>query len=964
MRRVFLLLALASLISSAHADDSTQRQTPWTSSNVHGSPDPPLPYKARRIFAKVRLQSPTDVVWLPAAQRWIATQQAGQIVSFVNDPNAAVAEPFLDLSDLHKEPVFRAFATTFHHDLSNQPWCFVTYSSVRADPQGSHLIRLKVTDPAGPVVDLDSRQVCFSWDSQGHSGGSMQFGPDGMFYVSVGDGQDPYPPDGKNTGQDLSDYESSILRLDVDCQSDDPPYRIPVDNPFVGQPNVKGEIWAFGLRNPWKIAFHPDTGDLLAADVGWEMREMIYRVTRGANFGWSVTEGSQPVKDQQPLLPIKAPLFEHTHIDSRSITGGHVWKSERFADLVGAYIYGDWMTGKVWALKSDGDRVLWQKELADTPLQIVCFMQAPDGEVLMVGYDGTIWELSPNSTPETSQGFPKSLTETGLFDDVAEQEAAAGVVEYDINAHRWADGTFSRQWIGIPGTKQLRIFRTADWQTGQVKGRFDFPKGTVLAKTVSYIPDSADMESARKIETQLLHKGDDEWRAYNYIWNEDQTDALLQDDVASDRQLRIVDESAPNGVRTQTWHHSSRSECLLCHIWSAGTIHGFAPNQLNVQRSGVQQLERLRSHGLFCDPIPDVQPRTSPHDVTASLEDRSRAYLDLNCATCHRPLGGGTANFHFDLDHTLEENGYVDVPPAQGDFGLPNARILAPGEPSRSVMLYRAIKSGRGHMPQFGSNVTDYQGIRLLRDWIVSLQRNSTATQEEDSLIARLHDAKNSEEEILRLLERSDTALTLSIACTSDAMEAKVRSRIVEIATKDRRPQIRDLFEHFLPEEQRIKRLGNDIDESQLLAMIGSSQRGKELFERAIDVNCRSCHRIGAVGENVGPNLSDAAKSRTPEQILASILRPSEKIENAYQTSIVFTSDGRVRTGIVVNKDANDLVLADSSGKTHRISRDSIDDIELSATSVMPQNLLSGMTPQQAADLLAYLVASQGGDGE
>ena len=187
------------------------RVSPWTKLRIKGTPDPPLPYKAERVFSKVQLFQPTDVVWLPEAQRWIATQVDGTIVSFKNDPMNAVAKPFFNLNDLYDRPDLRAFATAFHHDLAHQPWCYIVYSPKQNDRQGTHLVRFKIVDPTVPKIDPSTRVVLASWNSSGHAGSCMRFGPDGYFYVSVGDGQNPYPPDALNTGQDLSDLESSIM---------------------------------------------------------------------------------------------------------------------------------------------------------------------------------------------------------------------------------------------------------------------------------------------------------------------------------------------------------------------------------------------------------------------------------------------------------------------------------------------------------------------------------------------------------------------------------------------------------------------------------------------------------------------------------------------------------------------------------------------------------------------------------
>ncbi|MCA9140026.1 MAG: PQQ-dependent sugar dehydrogenase [Planctomycetales bacterium] len=938
------------------ADPMPARVAPWTTSNVKGSPDPPLPYQAVRVFSGVQLNNPTDVDWLPDAGRWIATQNDGKVLSFTNDPENAKSTLVFDLNEIHGKRIPGAMAVKFHHDLQNHPWCFVTYRVLPNDPQGTRLARLRVIDPTVPTIDPTSLVVLAAWNSNGHTGGSMQFGPDGMLYVSTGDGQPPYPPDELNTGQDNSDLASVIMRIDVDHSTADRPYKIPDDNPFVGQKNVRDEIWAYGFRNPWKIAFDPDSGDLLAADVGWEMREMIHRVDRGRNHGWSVMEGSQSVKpDQQPVVPITPPLFEHTHLDSRSISGGHFWHNDRLPELKGAYIYGDWMTGKVWALKSEGDRVLWQKELVDTPLQVICFMLDPSGEVMIVGYDGTIYKLEPNSETIRATAFPNRLSQTGLFSDVVSQLPSEGVVEYEISAHHWADGTSSRQWIAIPDSEQLTLYERDDWQTGQSGGRFNFPSDTVVAKTVSYLVDPNDPATERRLETQMLHLLGDEWQAYNYVWNDSQTDAILQDNIATERKLEIVDANAAGGKRIQTWRHTSRSECLLCHIWAAGTVHGFWPEQLNIGSGDDNQLAKLTRLGLFREPIPTKPPIASPHENDQMLEARGRSYLALNCSTCHRPQGGGTANFNFDLTKSLQQNNYIGEIPAQGTFGIPDARVVAAGDPYRSIMLYRALKTGRGHMPQFGSNVIDRQGVLLLRDWIASMAKETDSVELRRHQILSLQQSESPDQILAEMLGTPGGALALSFACAENKFNDQLQNLIIRRGVGHEDSLVRDLFEQYLPEDQRVKRLGPTVDEQALLAGQGSAERGQTLFETANDVNCRLCHRIGSIGQNVGPDLSGIGLQMTPAEILASILRPSEKIDAKYRSRQVLTADGAVIVGIVLSEDANQLTIADSAGKTHLIDVDEIEATQLMTKSVMPDQLLSGMTAEQAIDLLAFL---------
>ena len=432
------------------------------------------------------------------------------------------------------------------------------------------------------------------------------------------------------------------------------------------------------------------------------MREMVYLVRRGENYGWSLTEGSQIVKRDQPppIVPITPPVAEHTHLEARSVTGGYVYYGDRLPELNGAYLYGDYMTGKIWGLRHDGESLTWHQELADTPLEIICFARDNDGEVLVVGYDGTIHRLVKNPKEHSTQSFPHLLSETGLFRSTADQIPEQGVLPYEINAHHWADGTTSKQWIAVPGQTQLELIAKNVPNLGHVKNHFLFPQDTVLAKTVSYRADCDDAASTRRLETQVLHRNGDDWNAYNYVWNDEQTDAVLQDNVATDRELTIADSNEPTGKRRQIWHHASRDECLLCHIWKAGTVHGFKPGQLNrLAPDGTgSQIENFNQLALFANDVELSKPTVSPYDENRTIQDRARSYLHLNCAHCHRRGGGGTASFVLDETTPLNQLGIVDAPPVQGGFELTDPRVVASGDPYRSVLLYRLVKSGRGHM--------------------------------------------------------------------------------------------------------------------------------------------------------------------------------------------------------------------------------------------------------------------------
>ena len=176
----------------------------------------------------------------------------------------------------------------------------------------------------------------------------MAFGPDGDLYITAGDGTTGSDP--AITGQDLTDLNASILRIDVDHPDPGKPYGVPKDNPFLNIPKARPEIWAFGVRNPWRMSFDPATGNLWLGDVGQDLWEMIYLVKRGGNYGWSVMEGSHPFYPERKIgpAPISPPIVEHHHSEARSITGGYVYHGKRLPELANHYIYCCYQTGTVW----------------------------------------------------------------------------------------------------------------------------------------------------------------------------------------------------------------------------------------------------------------------------------------------------------------------------------------------------------------------------------------------------------------------------------------------------------------------------------------------------------------------------------------------------------------------------------------------------------------------------------------
>ncbi len=228
-----------------------------------------------------------------------------------------------------------------------------------------------------------------------HNGGQIAFGPDGYLYIGVGDGgsaNDPF-----NHAQNLRSLLGKVLRIDVDRKEKGKEYAIPPDNPFISRGEARPEIWAYGLRNPWRFSFDPLTGKLYLADVGQNAREEVNIIRRGGNYGWRVMEGSictPGVKDPCDPSLYEKPIWEYGRKEGIAIIGGYVYRGEKFPELCGVYIFGDWGSGKIWGLIYEDGRVKSHKLLADTDLLISSFGIDEEGNIYVVDLRGGIYKIT------------------------------------------------------------------------------------------------------------------------------------------------------------------------------------------------------------------------------------------------------------------------------------------------------------------------------------------------------------------------------------------------------------------------------------------------------------------------------------------------------------------------------------------------------------------------------------------
>lgn len=949
-----------------------EKRVAWTTSQITGSPEPPLPYVTEQVFPALKFNQCVDIATAPNSDRLFVVEQSGKIFSFPNQSGVTAADLVVDLAK-SIPGVRETYAIAFHPDFKQNRFCYVCYIKAPDLEDGSHVARFRISETDPPTIDVASEKTMITWLSGGHNGCCLKFGPDGCLYISTGDGSGPNPPDSRKAGQDVSNLLSAILRIDVDHVDEGRNYRIPADNPFAALKGARGEIWAYGLRNPWRMSFDRKTGDLWVGDVGWELWEMLYRVERGGNYGWAVMEGRQATNPEWPRgpTPILPPTIDHPHTESSSITDGLTYYGERLKELQGSHIYSDYDTGKFWGFRYENGKVVGHRELADTTHRVVGFGEAPDGELLILDHvAGTIHRLIPNPQQGQKTVFPRQLSSSGLFASVPHQNPAPGVIPYSINAEPWADHAVAERFVGIPNELSIKAEGDA----------WSFPKDSVLVKTLSLDLRTGDPASRRRVETQILHFDGGEWMPYTYQWNDEQSDATLVAAAGSERTFEIHDSDARGGKRTQTWRFSGRAECQRCHNKWSGPPLGFNTPQLN--RSHLygdikaSQLETLAHIRLLEKPVAiEQRPQlASPHDTSATLGSRARAYLQANCAHCHRKHAGGAvlAQMHFDV--SLDKTNMVGARPTQGAFGIYSPQVVAPGDPFRSVLLYRMAKLGGGRMPHIGSAEVDRAGVDLIDNWIRQMPQDTpksdadkekstheTTTKLRQAEAADLALLKTTESEIAqrelvdRLLGSTSGAMLLLRSVDRRELPAAAAVMTIEQANSHKDLTVRDLFERFLPAEQRIKRLGSAVMAEQILSMQGDSVRGKRLYFESTTVSCKNCHRIQQEGKEVGPELTTIGKKLTRAQILESLLEPSKFIEPKFVTYLAETTDGQILTGLLLNKDEKEVVLKDAQDKLVRIPSGQIEQLVPQRQSLMPDLLYRDLTAQQLADLLEFL---------
>jgi glucose/arabinose dehydrogenase len=756
-----------------------EKWMPVTTSRVVGSPDPPNPYRIKKVYPDLKISYPIAIGHQPGSDLLVVVQQRNpgghsQIVRFKDDPNVKDIETLFTFDGT-------AYGIVFHPNFAQNGYFYLGAKGPSTGPSSAkkaQVIRYTMQTEPPYRVDPKSAQVIIDWQSDGHDGLGMGFGHDGMFYVSSGDGTSD--SDTNIVGQDMTSLLAKVLRIDLEHPDPGKHYSIPRDNPFTRMKDARPEIWALGLRNPWRLTVDEKTGHIWVGQNGQDLWEQAFLVGKGDNYGWSVNEGNHPFYPKRKKGPnfFTPPTIEHPHSEFRSLTGGIVYYGPSYPELRGAYIYGDYSTGKIWAMKHDGQKPLWHKELTDTRLAITGFSTDSRGDLLVVDYRGDdkggFYTLEPTPRDLPPSTFPRTIGESGLFKSVKGHIMQDGMIPYSVNAVLWSDGAAKERWLYLPAGGKIDFTIWRGW---------NFPDLTTIVKSFYLEMEEGNPASRQWIETRFLTKQDGEWFGYSYAWDDEQSEGKLVAAKGADRAFTIrVPRSAehPDGERKLLWRYPSRTECMVCHSRAANYVLGFTEVQFNkvhdyggVKDNQLRVLEHLgllnvnyweetrnrlrddsRAKGMSEDEAnhhvdkitatrdqrrpmtttsmltfnPDGYRRlVDPYDPRQEVNLRARSYLHSNCAQCHVEAGGGNAQMELEFTTPLDKTRLINVKPQHDTFGLKVPALVVPGHPESSVLLHRIGHRDRGFMPPLATRVVDRQAVQLLQEWIAQLPTDNGA---------------------------------------------------------------------------------------------------------------------------------------------------------------------------------------------------------------------------------------------
>jgi uncharacterized repeat protein (TIGR03806 family) len=653
------------------------------------------------------------------SSRWFVVGKLGSVRVFDNNESVTTTSEVINLASRVETTCAECglLGMAFHPDFPANPLVYLSYTSLQRTGSGpDSVVSEFTTHDGGRTLDPDSERVILRImkNNEHHHGGRIIFGPDGFLYLGMGDGNSS----SNDYAQRLTTLLGKIIRIDIKGTTGNALYRIPADNPFASSTELCGvngfgsqncpEIYAWGFRNPWGWSFDRQTGDLWVGDVGETDIEEVSHVKRGGNYGWRCFEGTQDMSSKYAtgaacatrpnLLP---PIAEYPHTLGHAVTGGYVYRGKAIPGLVGRYVFGDFTSGRIWDIPNDTQPTMTMTGGLESGLNISTFAEDNDGELYVVHMYRGLWRIT-GSSGGSGAGVATQLSATGCVNASNAMQPASGLIPYKPNAPFWSDGAVKERWMGLPDGQNITVGAEGDW---------DFPNGTVLMKNFRL--------DDRLIETRLfMRHPDGVWAGYSYEWNAAQTDATL---VRGGKQVTVAGHQ---------WIYPSEGQCLLCHTEAAGRSLGLETKQLAFNITYPQtnrdahQLVTLNTIDALASPIAnptDQVPYPNPTGTSGTLGERARAYLHTNCSQCHRPGGPTTSTMDLRYATALADTHACDVAPGLGDLGISDARLIAPGAATRSVLIERMSRRDAHGMPPVGSAQVDAEGAALLTNWVNSL---------------------------------------------------------------------------------------------------------------------------------------------------------------------------------------------------------------------------------------------------